>query len=71
VAELDGYLSLTQPWKLEPSQQQPILEQAVKRILFIAHHLQVGMPQTARLITNHFSQPVITALTPLFPRLPI
>lgn len=70
VAELDGYLSQTQPWKLPAADQEPILTTAVARIQTIAYHLRPFMPQTAEIISTHFSQGKITAMTPLFPRLP-
>lgn len=70
VSAADSYLSETQPWKLSGEEQATVLSEAVTRIRIIATHLQPFMPQTAKTIISHFSQERITALAPLFPRLP-
>lgn len=69
ISEADQYLSEQQPWKKTGTDQQAILEQALAKILIIATCLKPFMPQTATTILNHFQQPKIEALTPLFPRL--
>ncbi len=69
VAECDAWLSETTPWKKIGSEQQEILQAAIQRLLVIATHLQPFLPETSQRITDHFSAPSITALTPLFPRL--
>ncbi|HEX7017976.1 MAG TPA: methionine--tRNA ligase [Patescibacteria group bacterium] len=70
VSETDQYLSDTTPWKKTGAEQADILKTAVKKILLIAYHLQPFMPDTARKILGHFTAEKITALEPLFPRLP-
>ncbi len=70
IAEADGFLSEHKPWILSGEDQTIILTQAVNKIVSIAIHLQPFMPQTADKVLNHFSQEKITALQPLFPRLP-
>ena len=69
VATTDQYLSKTRPWKKKGNEQKEILREAIERVQVIAYHLQPFMPETADKILGHFSQPNITALTPLFPRL--
>ncbi|MBU1966991.1 methionine--tRNA ligase [Patescibacteria group bacterium] len=69
IAITDQYLSKTQPWEKEGSEQKKILIEAVKRILSISYHLQPFMPETSNIILDHFSQLKIASLAPLFPRL--
>lgn len=69
--EADQFLSEQQPWKQTGELQERTLNEAIKRILEIAYHLQPFMPETSKKILNHFSQEKITALKPLFPRLPV
>ncbi len=69
VAELDKYLAEAQPWKLEATAAQPILEQAISDLLLIAGKLQPLMPDTAEQIITHFQAEEIEPLKPLFPRL--
>ena len=69
VAATDQYLSEHKPWTLTGTEQHEVLVTAVQKILRIALHLQPFMPQTAQTITTHFTQPAITAIAPLFPRL--
>lgn len=69
VSICDQFLSETQPWKKEGSEQQKILQNTVTVILLIAQRLQPFMPETAQIIQKHFSQEKIVALKPLFPRL--
>lgn len=69
VADEDKYLATEKPWTKTDTEQEQILSHAVEKILTVAFHLQPFMPNTAAKILEHFSQPKITALTPLFPRL--
>jgi methionyl-tRNA synthetase len=67
---LDGYLSEQTPWKKPVEQQQEILAYLVKEILATVWCLEPFLPRTAQTIHEHFAQEKITALQPLFPRLP-
>jgi methionyl-tRNA synthetase len=69
VNELDKSLAESQPWKKQGDEQTVILQDAVKKIVTIAHYLRPFMPNTSKKILEHFSRSQITALTPLFPRL--
>ena len=69
VAETDGYLSEQKPWQQSGEEQAQTLTEAVKRIRHISFHLQPFLPTVAKQILEHFTQPTITALSPLFPRL--
>ncbi len=69
ISLADKKLSLEKPWTLNGEQQTVILQQLVNDILLIAYHLQAFMPSLAENLLAHFSQPKITALQPLFPRL--
>lgn len=71
VSETDQYLSVKQPWKeTEDLKRTTVLNDAVKRILFIAYHLQPFLPETSQKIIKHFTEPKIRAFeTSLFPRL--
>lgn len=71
VAKSDQYLSERKPWEKTGVEQADILISAVHNIRKIAYHLQPFMPQTADKILTHFSGKSITALQPLFPRLPV
>jgi len=70
VTEADQFLSEQQPWKQTGEVQKNTLQISIKKILQIAYHLQPFMPTTSDTILQHFSQPKISALQPLFPRLP-
>lgn len=70
VTRSDQYLSEQTPWTKEGTEQAKILVQAVQYIREIAFHLQPFMPKTAETILTHFNQEKITAVQPLFPRLP-
>lgn len=70
VAQLDKFLSDTTPWKLEADARKDILLTAVEKIVMIATHVQPFMPETAAKILQHFDHSPISALEPLFPRLP-
>lgn len=66
----DKYLSEHKPWEKNGDAQKEILQHSVETILLVSFHLQPFMPETAQKITEHFSQSSITAIAPLFPRLP-
>ncbi len=70
VTEIDHYLSETTPWKKAANEQTQILKNAVAQIRVLAHMLSPFMPETAATITKHFGSKRISALKPLFPRLP-
>jgi methionyl-tRNA synthetase len=66
---LDEFLNEHKPWQQTGDEQTESLTQAVNKILNISYHLQPFMPETAAKMLKHFSQPKISALLPLFPRL--
>jgi len=51
-------------------EQKDILQNAVINVLTIAKQLEPFMPETSKTIIDHFSNSHISALKPLFPRLP-
>ena len=65
----DQFLSEQKPWKQTGDVQQHTLQTSLGHILSIAYHLQPFMPETSKTILQHFSQPKISSLQPLFPRL--
>lgn len=67
--EIDVRLSMEKPWLLNGEKKKNLLFKYIKSVVFLAHHLQPFMPETAKKILDHFSQLKITALKPLFPRL--
>ncbi|NCN06542.1 MAG: methionine--tRNA ligase [Candidatus Pacebacteria bacterium] len=68
IRNLDGFLSDQKPWKKDTAERHEILTVAVARLLSIGYHLQPLLPKTAEKIINHFTQPKIAAISPLFPR---
>jgi len=69
IVELNEYLAKKEPWKLDAQGALVVITQAVERIFLLGKLLSPFMPETAKLIINHFSRPTIKALEPLFPRL--
>lgn len=69
VAHLDKYLAEEKPWTKTGADQAEILKRSLSKLVQIAYNLQPFMPTTATTILEHFTQPTITALSPLFPRL--
>ena len=69
-AAIDQFLSTTQPWKKTGEEQTAVLTEALHQVLLLAELLLPFMPETAKTIAAHFSGKQITALAPLFPRLP-
>jgi len=70
ITETDHYLSEKKPWIQSGSDFEETLNTAVEKIIFIAFHLQPFLPKTAKTILDHFQKTRITAIEPLFPRLP-
>ena len=68
IRALDEYLSEQAPWTKTAQEQRAILTSAVEQLLTIGYHLQPLIPNTAKQILDHFSQPHISAIAPLFPR---
>lgn len=68
IGEVDQYLSESQPWKKEGQERADILHKATSEILVIAKEIAPFLPETGKIITDHFSKEKITALKPLFPR---
>lgn len=69
VAELDKYLAVEKPWKLESASASPVLQQAISHLLTITKKLEIFMPETAQTIIRHFQTKKIVPIKPLFPRL--
>ncbi len=70
VSLTDQFLSEQKPWLQTGAEQLATLQAAIDKIRIIAVHLQPFLPETADRIKNHFADQKITALSPLFPRLP-
>lgn len=71
LAKIDQQLNIDKPWKLEGEAQRAALATAVHAIQKVSFLLQPFMPATAKKIFDHFNQPQIAALQPLFPRLAV
>ncbi len=69
LTSIDQQLNHDQPWKLNGDAQFISLQKAVFAIQKVSYFLQPFLPKTAGRIFIHFSQPKISALAPLFPRL--
>jgi len=70
MTKIDQQLNVDKPWKLAGEDQRAALVQAVHGIQKLSFLLQPFLPNISRTIYTHFTQPQITALQPLFPRLP-
>ncbi|PIR63188.1 MAG: methionine--tRNA ligase [Candidatus Pacebacteria bacterium CG_4_9_14_3_um_filter_40_12] len=72
---IERQLSIKEPWKLKDENQKAekkkILQEAIMSIIKLAESLKPFMPKTSNTLISHFSQEKISALEPLFPRLPI
>lgn len=75
IAAADKLLSDKKPWDLDKNEAQPVLEEAVEKLLHVAFNLQPFLPETAEKILNQFS-PIksgfsgkIKSQKPLFPRI--
>ena len=71
IAATDAWLAQEKPWAQEVEQQRTLVKEAVGRVVSIIAHLSPFLPQTCDTLQSHFSQPKITALEPLFPRLTV
>jgi methionyl-tRNA synthetase len=69
VNSVDQYLSENKPWEKSGEEQTKILVEAITLIQYLAYHLQPFLPETSGKILTHFNGK-ISALQPLFPRLP-
>lgn len=69
IQAADAFLSEQKPWLTDESTKTTLVTQSVKMIQKIAYHLIIFMPSIGEQLLNHFSQPTILPLTPLFPRL--
>lgn len=67
---VDAWLTETKPWLLSGPAQQQHVQSALEKLVAICTHLQPFLPTTAQTILTHCSQPNVTAIKPLFPRLP-
>lgn len=70
VNETDAWLAENKPWSLAGDEQRQLVQAALERVVLIATHLQPFLPMTAQQLLAHFGQAKVTALQPLFPRLP-
>lgn len=70
VTATDQYLSTEKPWEKSGEGRSSSIAHAVALVLNCAYHLSPFLPETADKLLSHFTQTKITALTPLFPRLP-
>ena len=69
ISQIDQELSLAKPWLITDSvEKHAVLQPLIQQLLQILYDLQIFMPETAALLTNHFSQAQIMPLSPLFPR---
>lgn len=71
LTKIDQQLNTDKPWKLEGEAQRESLAKAIAAIQKVTFLLQPFMPKTAAKMYKHFSQPMIEALQPLFPRLAV
>jgi methionyl-tRNA synthetase len=70
IRELDQYLSTKKPWAQSGVVQQETLITAINQLRKIAYHLIPFLPKIATQVLAHFSGSSVSALSPLFPRLP-
>lgn len=68
VGLIDQKLSELKPWEKTGEEQRSILKSAVLTLTKLGERLEPIMPSIGNQIFTHFSQPKITALKPLFPR---
>lgn len=69
IKNLDIEINKDKPWTLEKNSASLVLHGYISKILHIAFALQPFLPETAERILIQFSQDVIKAHSPLFPRL--
>jgi methionyl-tRNA synthetase len=71
ITQVDQYLSETKPWQMsDVVETKQVLTTAIKQLLTISWHLQPFLPEVSKKILTHFQAEKITALAPLFPRVP-
>jgi len=71
INKADKQLSEVKPWTLDEKEASEfLLKKAVPSILRIAYKLQPFTPELSKTILDHFSNEKISALKPLFPRIP-
>ena len=69
VDMLNKQLTDEKPWELKGEDRSKKLQEYVVQLLHIAFEIQPFLPFTGKTLLEHFSQPTITALSPLFPRI--
>ncbi|MFW0837872.1 MAG: methionine--tRNA ligase [Candidatus Komeilibacteria bacterium] len=70
LQELDGYLSLQQPWKMrEQDEIAKVLEKAANELWVVSQALLPFMPNIAQQVLNILEADPIVKAPPLFPRL--
>ncbi len=69
ISQLDAWLAANKPWSMPEAEQKQSVQIALERVVDIVAHLRPFLPETAALLLKHFSQPQVTTLLPLFPRL--
>lgn len=70
VSATDVWLAETKPWEMSGEEQYEVMRAAADTVRQLAFHLKPFMPTVADTVYQHFSAPSVTALTPLFPRIP-
>ena len=69
IQQTDAFLSENKPWLADKKNKELLVSQAIIKLLSLAFHMTIFMPEVSNVVTQHFSQPSVTALPPLFPRL--
>ncbi len=69
ITEIDQYININEPWKLEGEELKEILASLVNSLVTIAYHLVPFLPETAEKIEKQFKGPKIKSGSPLFPRI--
>jgi len=69
ITEIDQYININEPWRLEGEELKKILTYSVNSLVTIAYCLLPFLPETAEKIEKQFKGPKIKAEAPLFPRL--
>lgn len=69
ITEIDQYININEPWKLEGKELKKILASLVNSLVTIAYYLVPFLPETAGKIEKQFKGPKIKSGSPLFPRI--
>ncbi len=69
IQEADHFLSEHKPWLADEATKETLVAQSINQLLTLTFHLEIFMPSVCNQIARHFSQPAISAVPPLFPRL--